>query len=37
MLSSNKEIEEVENYNVLCITFFPGHAARRFQSNYNRM
>ena len=31
----NKEIEEVENYNVLGITFYSG--ARRFQSNYNRL
>ena len=31
----NKEIEEVESYNVLGITFYSG--ARRFQSNYNRL
>ena len=31
----NKEIEEVENYNVLGITFYSGD--RRFQSNYNRL
>ena len=31
----NKEIEEVENYNVLGITFYSG--ARRFQPNYSRL